>query len=61
MEMVVEKAYNLFGISAIDSRDEILGRISTLRFADHVEFNTWVRYARAQFFDWKRITDERNP
>jgi len=61
MEMVVEKAYDMFQAITIDSADKILGKMDTSTFAGHVELKKCVWWAREQFANWKQTTDETNP
>ncbi|XP_025199927.1 aminopeptidase N-like isoform X2 [Melanaphis sacchari] len=61
MEMVVEKAYDMFQASAIDSPDKIIGKMDTSYFAGHVELKKCVWWAREQFNNWKQTTTEINP
>jgi len=61
MEMVVEKAYDMFQVGTIDSPDNILGKIDTLNFAGRVELKKCVWWAREQFNNWKQTTTEINP
>lgn len=61
MEMVVEKAYDVFNTSTLDSPDKILGKMSTLSFAGRMELKTCVRWAKQQFYEWMKTTDEKNP
>lgn len=60
MEMVVQKAYDMFHESTIDSPDLILGKMDTLNFAGRVELKKCVLWAREQFNDWKQTTSEIN-
>lgn len=61
MEMVVEKAYDMFQASTIDSPDKILGKMDTFNFAGRVELKKCVGWARKLFNDWKQTTNEINP
>lgn len=61
MEMVVEKAYQMFQASTIDSPDKKLGKMDTLHFAGRVELKKCVWWAREQFNIWKQTTTEINP
>jgi len=61
MEMVVEKAYDMFQASTIDSPDKILGKMDTSYFAGRVELKKCVWWAREQFNNWKQTTTEINP
>ncbi|XP_026807677.1 aminopeptidase N-like isoform X1 [Rhopalosiphum maidis] len=61
METVVEKAYDMFQASTIDSPDKILGKMDTSYFAGRVELKKCVWWAREQFNNWKQATTEINP
>jgi len=61
MEMVVEKAYDLFHDNATDTPDKILARMDTLNFAGHVELKKCVLWAKEQFETWTNSTSEINP
>lgn len=61
METVVEKAYDIFQASTIDSPDKILGKMDTSYFAGRVELKKCVLWAREQFNYWKQTTTEINP
>ncbi|XP_027836692.1 aminopeptidase N-like isoform X3 [Aphis gossypii] len=61
METVVEKAYDMFQASTIDSPDKILGKMDTSYFAGRVELKKCVLWAREQFNNWKQTTTEINP
>lgn len=61
MEMVVQKAYNLFQNSTLESPDKTIGEMDTLSFAGRVELKKCVTWAKEQFDMWKKTTTETNP
>lgn len=61
METVVEKAYDSFQKTTVDTPDKILGKMNMLSFAGHVELKKFVDWAKEQFNTWKKATTGINP
>lgn len=61
MEMIVEKAYNLYQSNTIDTPDKTIGMLSTYSFAGRVEYKNFVWWAKKQFETWKKNTTDINP
>ncbi|XP_050545473.1 aminopeptidase Ey-like [Daktulosphaira vitifoliae] len=62
MESTVKKAYRYFhNITTEIKPDGIIGKIDTLHFANHVELNNYVRWAKNEFEIWKNKETDKNP
>jgi len=61
MEMVVEKAYDMFQNNVIDTPDKMLGKMDTLSFAGRMELKNYVLWAKGQFETWMNSTTDTNP
>lgn len=61
MELVVEKAYDLFQNVKSDTPNTKLGKMDTFSVAGRVELKKFVLRAKGEFDNWKKTTTDINP